>query len=88
MASLKSFFSTQIWVAVGVLGTLIIMYGLQKKTEKYVKNLNLDKTYSKLSRREIRMYRFLGVVFFCGSFALIWVMVILFHQQISGHIQR
>lgn len=79
MSLLKSTFSIQIWVSIVVSGALLIMYGFQKKIEHYVKNLSLNKSHSKQTKDQLRKDRILGLLLFCSSFFMIFLMVILFH---------
>lgn len=71
--------SMKFYIGILVVGGVIIIYGFQKKTERYVESLDLKKKYSKLPKEKVKRNRLLGLVFFSGSFMLIFLMVVLFH---------
>ena len=67
----------RLWVFILVAGSLLIMYGLQKKIEKRIKSLSLRASYSKLTRKQVMLGRIKGLFLFVFSYILIFITAVL-----------
>ncbi|MFP4504428.1 MAG: hypothetical protein ACLFOZ_06930 [Cyclobacteriaceae bacterium] len=67
----------ELLVGIAIIGVLIAMYGFQKPMERYIERVGLQKKYSKFSRKEIAVYRFLGLLMMFLSFGIMLLLGIL-----------
>lgn len=79
MSILPVTLSTEVFVIIIVLGGAIIMYGLQKKVEQFIVNLNLPHKYSGYTKEKIRRYRMLGIFEFILCFLFIFIVIVIFY---------
>ena len=79
MSAIKVKLDTNFFVGVVVIVGGFIMYGLQKRVERYIIKLELLQEYSGYSKKELRVKRLIGVFEFIFSFIFIFIVMIIFY---------
>ena len=66
-----------LFVGIAVLGVLVIMYGFQKPTERYIERTGFHVAYKNLPKKMIPLYRLIGILLMFLSFGLMLLVGIL-----------
>lgn len=77
MSLINDMLSVTVMVSIVMLGSAIIMYGLQKPIESNIEAYISKKELKKYSKRKLKIKRLEGLLLFLFSFALMFVVVVL-----------